>query len=63
MTGDRQEFADYCAAMISELAMQSQEHDMQMLTYLFSMVSLELEDPRSGHADAMISKGQELMFA
>jgi hypothetical protein len=63
MTGGSQEFTDYCAAMILELAAQSKEHDMQMLTYLFSMLSLELKDLRSGHTDAMTSNGQELMVA
>lgn len=63
MIGDRQEFADYCAAMISELAARSQEHDMPVLAYLLSMATHELNNLRSGLADTMISNGQELKFA
>lgn len=54
MTGNRHEFADYCAAMIFELAAQSQEHDMPVLAYLLRMATHELNDLRSGLADSMI---------
>jgi hypothetical protein len=63
MTGDRQEFADYCAAMISELAVKSQEHDMPVLAYLLSMATHELNDLRSAYGGAMTSDCQELKFA
>jgi hypothetical protein len=63
MTGDSQEFADYCAAMISELAMKSQQHDMPVLAYLLSMATHELNDLRAAYGSAMISDCQELKFA
>ncbi len=63
MTGDRQEFADCCAAMIFELAVKSQEHDMPVLAYLLRMATHELNDLRSGLADTVISSDQELNFA